>query len=66
MRIFQLLFLLLIGYILYKVVKFFFNLSRGASEARRRMEENRDRMRKGGKNEGGKVIELDKDQYKVD
>lgn len=66
MRLFQLIFLLLLGYIIYQVVRFFFTLSRHAREARHKMEENRDQMKKGGRSGGGKVIELDKDQYKVD
>ncbi len=68
LKLLQIMFFLVLGYLLYQVIRFFFTLGKGTRDARKKMEE---QVRRGrnpgtrGRNDD-KIIELDKDQYKVD
>jgi len=66
LKLLQIIFLLFFGYLIYQAVRFFVTLSRHSRDARRRMEEERDNREKRASGEKGQIIELDKDQYKVD
>jgi len=60
-RIFTILFFILIGYITFKILKFIFKAGKATNEFNRRIRE----MNKA-KSKKDNVIELDKDQYKVE
>ncbi|PKL17391.1 MAG: hypothetical protein CVV49_11285 [Spirochaetae bacterium HGW-Spirochaetae-5] len=65
-RFFSLIFFIFIGYITWKLIKFIFKVGKTAGEFNQRVDEmNRSRQssRSGKK---GDVIELDKNQYKVE
>ena len=68
---FRLLFLFIIGYLIYSLLKFLFAVVRrslGPKAGDTRFQDRTDRVREDRKKsrKGGKVIELDKDQYKVE
>ena len=60
-RIFTILFFILIGYLTFKILKFIFKAGKATNEFNRRIKEmNKSKAKK------DNVIELDKDQYKVE
>jgi len=61
-RIFTLLFFVLVGYITFKILKFIFKAGQATNEFNRRVNE----MNKTKANKKNNVIELDKNQYKVE
>jgi hypothetical protein len=65
-RIISLFFFILIGYLILKLFKFIFLIGKTTGEFNRKYDEmNRNRM-KTGSDKKGDVIELDKNQYKVE
>ncbi|MBN1532233.1 MAG: hypothetical protein JXA20_06190 [Spirochaetes bacterium] len=68
LKLLQILFFVVIGYLLYQAIRFFLTLGRRTREARRMMEEKMKRSGEGNDTRQGKdkIIELDKDQYRVD
>jgi hypothetical protein len=65
-RIISLFFFILIGYLILKLLKFIFLIGKTTGEFNRKYDEmNRNRM-KTGSDKKGDVIELDKNQYKVE
>lgn len=66
-RLFQMLFFVFLIYLVLGIVKFIFRLGRTTAEINSRLDEKKREARgksRGEKNNG--VIELDKDQYKVE
>jgi hypothetical protein len=69
LKLFQILILVVVFFLVYNLIRFIFFLGRSSKEARKKMEEaqkeqfNNQNARGSGKN---KIIELDKDQYHVD
>jgi hypothetical protein len=70
LKLMQILFFVVIGYLLYQAIRFFYTLGRRTREARKIMEE---KIARGAPGESDparqgkdKIIELDKDQYRVD
>ena len=61
-RIFTFLFFILIGYITFKILKFIFKAGQATNEFNRRVNE----MNKSKSSKKDNVIELDKNQYKVE
>ncbi len=63
-RFFSIILFIMLGYFIWKMIKFIFKIGRATGEFNRRFEE----MKKpgGGPGKKGSVIELDKDQYKVE
>ena len=64
-RILSLFFFILIGYLILKFLKLIFLIGKTTGEFNRRADE-MNRGRKSGRGEKGDVIELDKNQYKVE
>ncbi len=71
--IFKLLFFLFIGYIFFNLLRFVFYLGKGLQEGKKRFshlnrDESQENVKGRGKGQGNNkdVIELDKDQYKVE
>lgn len=64
-RIISLFFFILIGYLILKFLKLIFLIGKTTGEFNRRADE-MNRGRKSGRGEKGDVIELDKNQYKVE
>ena len=61
-RIFTILFFILVGYITFKILKFIFKVGKATNEFNQRVNE----MNKSKFNKKDNVIELDKNQYKVE
>ena len=61
-RMFTLLFFILVGYITFKILKFIFKAGKAANEFNHRVNE----MNKSKFSKKDDVIELDKNQYKVE
>ena len=61
-RIFIILFFVFVGYITFKILKFIFKLGQATNEFNNRVNE----MNKSRYNKNDNVIELDKNQYKVE
>ncbi|HNX24603.1 MAG TPA: hypothetical protein PKG60_11195 [Spirochaetota bacterium] len=65
-RFFSLIFFIFIGYIILKLLKLIFQIGKTTGEFNRRVDEmNRSKKPSSGEKKGD-VIELDKDQYKVE
>jgi hypothetical protein len=64
MKLLQILFLFLFAYAVYYLVKLFIMAGRNARDRRDQRQNIRDRKARQAR--GGKTIELDKDQYKVE
>lgn len=67
--IFRILFFILIGYLIYNVVRMFFFMARGSHARKKAADPGReagDRRGNRSRDGGDRVIELDKDQYKVE
>lgn len=66
-RLFQMLFFVFLIYLVLGVVKFIFRVGRTTAEINSRLDEKKREGRSKSKvGKGGEVIELDKDQYKVE
>ncbi len=65
-RLFSLIFFVFIGYIILKLLKLIFQIGKTTGEFNRRVDEMNREKRSSGKEKKGKVIELDKNQYKVE
>ena len=63
LRMFTILFFILVGYITFKILKFIFKAGQATNEFNHRVKEMN--KSKGGK-KNDNIIELDKDQYKVE
>jgi len=63
-RMLTFIFFILIGYIIFKILKFIFKAGQATNEFNRRVEEMN--KSKSNKNKNNNVIELDKNQYKVE
>jgi len=61
-RLFSILFFIIVGYITFKLLKFIFKAGQATNEFNHRVNE----MNKSESNKKDKVIELDKNQYKVE
>ena len=64
--LFRLLFFILIGYIVFKLLRLIFQIGRTAGEFNQRVDEMNRSKKNSGSDKKGNVIELDKDQYKVE
>ena len=66
-RLFQILFFIFLIYLVLGIVKFIFRLGRTTAEINSRLDEKKKEARsKGRTGKNSEVIELDKDQYKVE
>jgi hypothetical protein len=65
-RLFSLIFFIFIGYITLKLIKLIFQIGRTAGEFNQRVDEMNRSKKTSGSDKKGNVIELDKDQYKVE
>ena len=65
-RILSLLFFILIGYLILKLLKFIFLIGKTTGEFNRKAEEMNRNRGTSGSGKKGDVIELDKNQYKVE
>jgi len=65
-RFFSLIFFIFIGYIILKLLKFIFSVGKTAGEFNQRVDEMNRSKQSSGAGKKGKVIELDKNQYKVE
>jgi len=66
-RLLGLVFFFIIGFFVWSLLKLIFQLGRTSGEINRKFEEmNRAKSDKNSGNKKGKVIELDRDQYKVE
>jgi hypothetical protein len=61
-RLFSILFFIIVGYITFKLLKFIFKAGQATNEFNHRVNE----MNKSKSNKKDNVIELDKNQYKVE
>ncbi len=64
--IFRLLFFIFIGYIVLKLLKLIFQVGKTAGEFNRRVDEMNQSKKTSNAGKKGDVIELDKNQYKVE
>ena len=64
--LFRLLFFIFIGYIVFKLLRLIFQIGRTAGEFNQRVDEMNRSKKTSGSDKKGNVIELDKDQYKVE
>lgn len=65
-RIISLLFFIFMGYIVLKLLKLVFQVGKTAGEFNRRMDQMNQSQKTSGRAKKGSVIELDKNQYKVE
>ncbi len=65
-RFFSLIFFIFIGYVIWKLLKFIFAVGKTAGEFNQRVDEMNRSKESSGAGKKGKVIELDKNQYKVE
>lgn len=65
-RLFNLILLFVIGYIIFKLLKLIFQIGKTAGEFNKRVDEMNRSKKTSGSGKKDKVIELDKDQYKVE
>lgn len=65
-RIFSLIFFIFVGYVILKLLKLIFQIGKTTGEFNRRMDEMNRSKNKSGRTGKGNVIELDKNQYKVE
>ena len=62
LRLFSFLFFIVLGYIIFKLLKLIFKAGQATNEFNHRVNE----MKRSKSNKNDKVIELDKNQYKVE
>lgn len=67
-QLFKILFFVFLIYLLYNLVRFVIGIGRMARDSKKKNEEIRENMRRddSGTKRGKGIIELDKDQYKVE
>jgi len=65
-RIISLFFFILIGYLILKLLKFIFLIGKTTGEFNRKVDEMNRKNKNSGSGKQGDVIELDKNQYKVE
>jgi len=65
-RLFSFLFYILVAWIVFGLIKAIFNMGRAAGEFNRRAESMKQSVREKSAGKGKDVIELDRDQYKVE
>lgn len=65
-RLFSFLFYIIVAYLVWGMIKFIFNMGRTSAEFNRRVDEAKKASDRGNKKSGRDVIELNRDQYKVE
>ncbi len=65
-RIFSLIFFIFIGFVILKFLKLIFQIGKTTGEFNRRVDEMDRSKKSAGRDKKGAVIELDKNQYKVE
>ena len=65
-RLFSLIFFIIMGYIILKLLKLIFQVGKTAGEFNQRIDEINRSKKASGRGKNGSVIELDKNQYKVE
>lgn len=65
-RLFSLIFFIVIGYVILKLLKLIFQVGQTAGEFNKRVDEMNRSKKTSAKEKKGSVIELDKNQYKVE
>ncbi|HPS58469.1 MAG TPA: hypothetical protein PK514_10215 [Spirochaetota bacterium] len=65
-RLFSFLFYIIIAYFVWSLIKLIFNMGRTTAEFNRRVDEAKKKSAQGNTKSGKDVIELNRDQYKVE
>jgi len=65
-RLFTFIFYIIVAYFVWSMIKLIFNMGRSSAEFNRKVDEMKKKSAAGGKKSPKNVIELDRDQYKVE